>query len=138
MAITVALACAGMSGGCALNMDSPAVNAGFDDITGSIHPAKKTDSQPSASDLALTRTAASDVLAKGGRNASQPWENPQTGARGTVTPLATAYTSDDGRTCRDFLASFVKGEAESWMQGEACKAGEGHWEIRAMRPWQRS
>ena len=69
--------------------------------------------------------------------ASAPWENPRTGARGTVTPIATAYTQD-GQTCRDFLASYVQGSAQSWMQGEACKQDKGIWEIRALKPWKRS
>ena len=63
-----------------------------------------------------------------------PWENPSTGARGTVTPLATAY-NQDGATCRDFLASYVKDGSESWLQGEACRAARGKWEVRKMRPW---
>jgi len=33
-----------------------------------------------------------------------------------VTPLAEAYSSDDGRACRDFLASYVNGKTESWLQ----------------------
>ncbi len=44
---------------------------------------------------------------RGDKDASLPWENPETGARGTVTPLAAAYTQD-GSTCRDFLASYVR------------------------------
>ena len=40
-----------------------------------------------------------------------PWENPTTGARGTVTPLSTAY-SNNGTTCRDFLASYVRNGSE--------------------------
>jgi surface antigen len=63
-----------------------------------------------------------------------PWENPSTGARGTITPLAAA-ASQDGVTCRDFLASYVKNGAESWLQGEACRAGRGKWEVRTLRPW---
>ena len=59
-------------------------------------------------DLAFARNAASDVLTKGDKDSSQPWENPETGARGSVTPLAQAYSSE-GRTCRDFLASYVNG-----------------------------
>ena len=47
-----------------------------------------------------------------------PWENPRTGARGTITPLASAY-NQDGVTCRDFLASYVHGQTEAWLQGEA-------------------
>ena len=56
---------------------------------------------------------------------------------GSVTPLSQAYASDDGRTCRDFLASYVKGRAESWLQGAACKGGHGRWEIQTIRPWKR-
>ena len=93
---------------------------------------------PPDGDLAYARAAASDVLSRGDKDASQPWENPQTGARGTVTPIASAYTQD-GRTCRDFLASYVSGDAQSWLQGEACQtqpraAGKS----AALKPWKRS
>ena len=43
--------------------------------------------------------------------------------------------SQDGVTCRDFLASYVKNGTESWLQGEACRAGRGKWEVRTLRPW---
>ena len=56
-----------------------------------------------------------------------PWENPGTGARGTVTPIADAYTQD-GFTCRDFLASYVRDGAESWLQGDACRIHQGKWD----------
>ena len=88
---------------------------------------------PTESDLAFARTAASDVLTKGDKDSSQPWENPETGARGSVTPLSQAYSAEDGRTCRDFLASYVNGRAESWLQGAACKAGHGRWEIHTIK-----
>ena len=91
---------------------------------------------PTETDLAFARTAASDVLTKGDKDSSQPWENPETGARGSVTPLAQAYSSD-GRTCRDFLASYVRGRSESWLQGAACQAGHGRWEIHTLKPWRR-
>jgi surface antigen len=91
---------------------------------------------PSDADLALAKAAATDVLSRGGKDASAPWENPQTGARGTVTPIATAY-SQDGALCRDFLASFVREGSESWLQGEACRQ-RGQWEVRKLTPWKRS
>jgi surface antigen len=93
--------------------------------------------EPTESDLAFARNAASDVLTKGDKDSSQPWENPQTGARGSVTPLAVAYSSEDGRTCRDFLASYVNGNTASWLQGAACKEAHGRWEIHTLKPWQR-
>ena len=99
--------------------------------------ARGTPPAPTESDLAFARTAASDVLTKGDKDSSQPWENPETGARGSVTPLSQAYSAEDGRTCRDFLASYVNGRAESWLQGAACKAGHGRWEIHTIKPWTR-
>lgn len=111
-----------------------------EEVTGSITQVSQTapaaDDGPTDSDMAFARNAASDVLTRGAKDSSQPWENPKTGARGSVTPLASSYTAE-GRTCRDFLASYVKGRSEAWLQGEACKAG-GRWEIRAMQPWKRS
>ncbi len=103
-------------------------------VTGSIRARQQG---PTESDLAFARNAASDVLTKGDKYASQPWENPKTGARGSVTPLAQAYSSD-GRTCRDFLASYVNGRSEKWLQGAACQSGHGHWEIQDMKPWNQS
>jgi hypothetical protein len=89
---------------------------------------------PAEGDLAIARAAAREILAKGGKDVSMPWENPKTGARGTVTPLASAY-SQDGVTCRDFLASYVRNGNESWLQGAACRAERGKWEVRNLRPW---
>ncbi|MBR0694221.1 hypothetical protein JQ553_13450 [Bradyrhizobium lablabi] len=125
------------AGGCSL-LRTDAI-AGMDDgVTGSIRPTRASAPAPTESDLAYARNAASDVLTKGGKDYSQPWENPETGARGSVTPLANAYAGEDGRTCRDFLASYVNGTTESWLQGAACKAGQGRWEIHTLKPWRRS
>ncbi|WP_186294365.1 RT0821/Lpp0805 family surface protein [Bradyrhizobium guangdongense] len=102
------------------------------DVTGSI-PEK--EAPPTDTDLAFTRNAASDVLSKGDKDASQHWENPETGARGSVTPIAQSYAAEDGRKCRDFLASYVNGRTESWLQGAGCQAGHGRWEIHTLKPW---
>ena len=91
---------------------------------------------PPDSDLVFTRAAVNEVLNRTGSGASVPWENPHSGARGNVTPIASAYTQD-GQTCRDFLASYVNGTAQSWLQGEACKQ-KGAWEVRSLKPWKRS
>lgn len=128
--------------GCSLSRtDTPFAKIG-DDLTGSLTGSASPKSpvariEPTESDLAFARNAASDVLTKGDKDASQPWENPETGARGSVTPLAQAYTSE-GRTCRDFLASYVNGHSESWLQGAACQTGRGGWEIHTLKPWRES
>ena len=88
---------------------------------------------PSQADLAYASAAASDVLARGGRDASVPWQNPQTGAGGNITPLATAY-SEGGLPCRDFLASYVQGGSQNWLQGAACRTTSGAWQVKRLKP----
>ena len=80
-----------------------------------------------------------EVLKRGSKEVSAPWENPSSGARGTVTPIASAYARD-GLTCHDFLASYVRrGSPESWLQGQACRANKREaWEVKSLRPWTRS
>jgi len=92
---------------------------------------------PPEGDLIIARAAVSEVMSKGGKDASVSWENPQTGGRGTVTPIATAR-NEDGVTCHEFLASFEREGTSSWMQGEACRANKGKWEVRTLKPWQRT
>jgi surface antigen len=84
-------------------------------------------------DLVVASTATTTLL---DHHDGGPWENPATGARGTITPLAAAYR-DNGVECRDFLASYVHGRAEAWMQGEACRNGVGGWEVRSLKPRRR-
>jgi surface antigen len=130
---------AGMVGGCAFQLDSMR----GEEKTGSTTAVRSEGGKRGSGadiaegDLAIARAAASEVLARGGKDASLPWENPQTGARGTVTPIASAYTQD-GFVCRDFLASYVKDGTEAWIRGEACRQHKGRWEVRALRPWQRT
>lgn len=125
------------TGGCSLSRFDGGFFSKSEDseVTGTI--AAGQEPVPTESDLAFARTAASDVLTKGDKDTSQPWANPTTGARGSVTPLAQAYADGDGRTCRDFLASYVNGRTESWLQGAACQASHGRWEIHTLKPWRR-
>jgi surface antigen len=124
-----------------------------EDVTGSVasphgSPASvSTAGLPSETDLVFARLAIVDVLKRGSKEISAPWENPSSGAHGTVTPIASAYDKDGG-TCRDFLASYVRRQgSETWLQGEACRAKAGgeqgaspgvSWEVKSLRPWSRS
>src|SRR5262245_16796515 len=125
-----------MGGGCSLayRLDTSLGKHDPADQAGSVSP-NASAAVPSESDLAMARAAVSEVLIKGA--SSVPWENPKTGTRGTVTPLASLY-SQNGIACRDFLASFVKNGSESWLQGAACRAKRGIWEVRNLRPWSNS
>jgi hypothetical protein len=141
-AIALSLALGATTSGCSMSYKLDSL-FGKDqaDQTASIKPATAPaplpDAGPSDSDLAYAKAAAVAVLSRGEKDASQNWENPATGARGTVTPLADTYTQD-GFTCRDFLASYVRDGAESWLQGDGCRIHQGKWTIRKLRPLKRS
>lgn len=125
------------AGGCSLTRGGFGEFQDDKEITGSLGLAATPEAGPTEGDLAFARNAASDVLTKGSKDSSQPWENPATGARGSVTPIAASYTND-GRICRDFLASYVNGRSESWLHGAACQSERGRWEIQTLRPWKRA
>jgi surface antigen len=140
LAATAALISALAAGGCSFRLDSmfsggeaevehtgstPATNRQQADVDNS--------ATPSEVDLAYARAVAADALARGGKDVSMPWENPHTGAGGNITPLAAAYT-EGSLTCRDFLASYMRGEKQSWLEGEACRTARGQWEVRSLKP----
>jgi surface antigen len=138
----LALSLALTSGACSYQLESM-LGKGRDDggpqATSALRPSPvvKPIAELAEADLVIARATVSEALTKGGKDTSMPWENPKTGARGTVTPLASAY-NQNGLTCQDFLASYVRNGAESWLQGEACRLGRGQWEVRHMKPWQRT
>jgi surface antigen len=84
--------------------------------------------------VTAANAVAADVVGHGAKDVSIPWENPNTGAGGNITPLAASY-SEGSLTCRDFLASYVRGQAQAWLQGEACRSAHGKWEVRSLRPF---
>ena len=129
-------------GGCSFSYQLDSLFQKKDDssLTGALlQPAapaiKPVADLPPEGDLVIARAAVSEVMSKGGKDTSVSWENPKTGARGTVTPIAAAR-SEDGVTCHEFLASFEREGSSSWMQGEACRANKGKWEVRSLKPWQ--
>jgi surface antigen len=109
-------------------------------VTGTINPPanassstlSKSSSQAEL-DLAYARAAAAEALSRGSRDASLPWQNPRSGARGNITPLPTSY-SEAGMACRDFLASYMHGESQDWLEGAACRTASGAWEVRRLKP----
>lgn len=136
-----------LSGGCSMRLGTMFDKSKDDgaEVTGSIaRPAQPQIPARAAmaanleeTDLTLAREAAAELFSRNSKDTSQPWENPKTGARGMVTPVAAAY-ADGGLTCRDFLASYVRDSAETWLQGDACKSDGGRWEVRSMTPWKRT
>ena len=140
LATITALLGALTAAGCSYQLDSLFSKADADvEQTGStVRPADRTGhtataAPPSEVDLAYARAVAADVLAHGAKDSSIPWANPHTGAGGNITPLAASY-SEGAFTCRDFLASYVRGESEAWLQGAACRTQQGKWEVKSLKP----
>jgi surface antigen len=138
----IVLALALASGGCSFSYQLGSLFGKDDDkpasaATGSVSPISDSAKSelPPEGDLAYARAAATEILAQE-KLESAHWENPRTGARGLVTPIADAYTQD-GLTCRDFLASYVHDGSEAWLQGAACRVHQGVWEVRSLKPWKR-
>ncbi|HYC04733.1 MAG TPA: RT0821/Lpp0805 family surface protein [Azospirillaceae bacterium] len=62
------------------------------------------------------------------RNETITWNNPDTGNRGTIQPRRT-YTSNDGRTCRDYSHTvYVNGQPQE-ANGTACRQEDGTWTL---------
>jgi surface antigen len=140
-AVTAVL-CGLATGGCTYQLHSLLSKDDADgDVTGSI--SRRGDGRtadaapPSKSDLAYARAAALDALTRSGKDASVPWQNPDTGAGGNITPLATSY-SEGGAPCPDFLASYAHDGTEDWLQGAACRTSQGNWEVKSLKPLKHS
>ncbi|HRF07894.1 MAG TPA: RT0821/Lpp0805 family surface protein [Xanthobacteraceae bacterium] len=139
-------------GGCSMQLSSmlpggvsdtgpTVVRTSDPDVTGSIplHMAS-TGNIPtgmSAIDWPLARAALREALSRTDDGPSVPWENPASGARGTVTPIAAAFTKD-GMPCRNFIASHVKDGVETWSEGLACRTAPNVWDVMSVKPLKKS
>jgi surface antigen len=135
-----ALLCTLAFSGCSYKLGSLIATDDEPQSTGSINRPALSASQslsrssPQAElDFAYARAAAAEALSRGSKEASVPWQNPQTGARGNITPLATSY-SEAGMACRDFLASYIHGELQDWLEGAACRTASGNWQVKRLKP----
>jgi surface antigen len=149
-AATIALFALG-SGGCSSSMpalfsndDKPAKvarseNAPKQDptVTGSLSLSGGNAPAMSSIDWTIAKSALRQALGREEAGASQPWENPTSGARGTITPVAAIYEKD-GFACRNFIVSHVRESHENWYEGTACRMHRGQWDVTTTRPLQKS
>lgn len=75
-----------------------------------------------ASDWSAAKLALDQALVSGQADISVSWENVDTGARGTATPIGPQRAGG----CRDFMIAVVDGKvADRWIHGEACRSRSG-------------
>lgn len=122
---------------------SPLSRSGDGDmVTGSISPKQPEpadrlmllDTRLDPEDLRRARAAFATALDPQGSGAAVRWDNPDSGAKGSVAAVGSPYLQGD-TICRNFVASAHASSPESWRQGSACRQGPGEWDIREMKPW---
>ena len=110
------------------------MNVSNDDVTGSI-PARPLTLSPALDPEDWRRASAAlatalDPQSDGG---VVHWDNPESGAKGSFTPVSQAYPLD-GAVCRAFLAEVgTKGQHDS-LQGTACREKTVEWTLKDVRP----
>lgn len=127
-------------GGCsvAVPMGSSALWKGApEETTGSIRKSALTLSRAlDAEDTRRAVAAMGTALDPQGSGASVNWDNPQTGAKGSFTPVGQAYPLE-GKICRAFLADLAVSETQEKLQGAACREKSSEWALTEVKPFRK-
>jgi len=106
------------------------------DITGSIKPRFASPLSPvlDEEDWRRARAALAVALDPQGNGKAVSWGNPDSGLKGSFTPVGTAFVQKD-EICRAFLADLTAGSGQSWLQGSACRSNPDDWSVKDVKPW---
>jgi surface antigen len=80
-------------------------------------------------DLEYARRTTQTSLETSRTGVTSSWANPDTGARGTVTPTRT-YTANSGNPCREYTQTITVGGKTEQGVGTACRQPDGSWRIQ--------
>lgn len=69
-----------------------------------------------------------------GNGAPVNWDNPQSGIKGTFTPVGGPFLRSD-EVCRAFIASVQTQKSPGKVQGTACRPSGGEWTVKETQPW---
>lgn len=69
-----------------------------------------------------------------GNGAPVNWDNPQSGIKGTFTPVGGPFLRSD-EVCRAFIASVQTQKSPGKIQGTACRPSGGEWAVKETQPW---
>ena len=90
-----------------------------------------------AEDWRRAKAALSTALDPQGNGSLVGWDNPDSGNRGSFTPVGKPYPLEAG-ICRVFLAEVDRKGDEQAMQGTACSDKQGEWTIAEAKPWKKT
>ncbi|HEY8124493.1 MAG TPA: RT0821/Lpp0805 family surface protein [Methylocystis sp.] len=103
------------------------------DVTGAIpKPPPKLSRALDSEDDRRAIAALSTALDPQGSGASVNWDNPQSGAKGSFTPVGQPYPLE-GRICRAFHGDLVVNETEESLQGAACREKTAEWGLTEVK-----
>ena len=135
-------------GACSVAMPaSESWRANSDDITGSIHKAPPELARGlEAEDQRRATAALGTALDPQGAGGSVNWDNAQTGAKGSFTPVdwvlllgriidgASGGNIATGMAC---IADVTTKEALERLQGAACREKSAEWSFTEVKPWRK-
>jgi surface antigen len=87
-------------------------------------------------DWRRAKAALSTALDPQGNGSLVGWDNPDSGNKGSFTPVGKAYPLNEG-ICRVFLAELDRKGDEQSIQGTACSQKGGEWTIAEAKPWKK-
>ena len=110
-----------------------------DDQTASIQPPEHPQiGGLKGEDWQRAKMALASAMGSDGKGAEVPWDNPDSGTKGSFAAIGEAYTTDTG-TCRGFRAAIDHKDADGdSLQGTACADKSGEWVITDVKPWNKS
>jgi surface antigen len=88
-------------------------------------------------DWRRARAALGVALDPQGSGAQVSWDNPDTGLKGTFTPVGQPFVKSD-EICRAFTATLAGQTATSTLQGTACRPSGEEWAISEVKPVKKS
>jgi surface antigen len=131
----LALATASL-GGCSWSWQLGSLLPDDGDITGSIKPRETSplSSTIAGEDWRRARAALAVALDIQGDGKTVNWDNPDSGAKGSFTPVGAPFVVKD-EICRAFLADLGGKLAPASLQGSACRNGPDDWVIKDVKPF---
>lgn len=81
-------------------------------------------------DMMYYNRASQNALETGQPGQTLPWQNPESGVSGTVTP-SSYYKTDSGQYCREYTQTITVGGRTQEGYGVACRQQDGSWQIKS-------
>ena len=125
------------SAAAACSFPMPSLLSG-EETTGSITPkiVSPLSAELGVEDWRRAKGAMAVALDPHGSGAPVTWDNPDTGFKGTFTPVGQPFVKGD-EICRAFLAGVTGQATSSSLQGTACRLSGQEWAIKDVKPWRK-